>query len=129
MTHTTGDVIGRVVQKPGTVPTYKILDPSGKLMLMLIGPEQCGYCTCCRDIYFRICLPREPKGEIGRITVHWAGIINPASEDEYDPKLGICFPRELDAQAKAILIGAFFLIVSSFIPVFLISHGVFEALW
>eukprot|EP00095_Tigriopus_kingsejongensis_P009806 maker-scaffold1115_size61649-snap-gene-0.7 protein:Tk09806 transcript:maker-scaffold1115_size61649-snap-gene-0.7-mRNA-1 annotation:"phospholipid scramblase 1" len=100
-----GNPIGSVVQNWSVfMPSFTVKDASGNSILKITGP----FCTwsCCGDVEFELF---DMKGQsVGKISKQWSGIGREAFTDA--DNFGVSFPLELDVKAKAVLLGAVFLI-------------------
>jgi len=101
-----GTVIGYVKQEWSLCkPKFSIQDDAGNEVLKIVGP----FCTisCCGDVEFMVTSPDESE-EVGKISKSWSGMLKEAFTDA--DNFGISFPMDLDVRAKAVLLGACFLI-------------------
>ncbi|KAI1283785.1 Phospholipid scramblase 2 [Halotydeus destructor] len=101
-----GNVIGYVAQEWSLcVPKFKIQNAAGETVLRIEGP----FCTfsMCGDVKFQV-LSKDGSVEVGKISKQWSGLIREAFTDS--DHFGISFPMDLDANIKAVLLGALFLI-------------------
>lgn len=68
-------------------------------------------------------LSKDGQFKVGKISKEWSGMMRELFTDaDY---FGISFPVDLDVRMKAVMIGAVFLIVSSFIILFSIDNSNF----
>jgi len=92
-----------------------VKDDADNVVGNIVGPGCSDFCCSCPgscgcDVKFLI---RNPDGtEIGEITKQWSGMLAEAFTDA--DTFGVSFPIDLNVRAKAMLLGAVFLIVSSF---------------
>lgn len=77
---------------------YSVLDAAGEEVFQLLGPFL-------HPWTFQI---RVDAREVGKITKKWSGLLKEAFTDA--DNFGITFPPDLDVRAKALLVGAVFLI-------------------
>lgn len=66
-------------------------------------------------------LSRDGDTVVGRISKQWSGLIKEAFTDA--DNFGITFPIDLDVRMKAVMLGACFLIVSSYPLNFCVQVG------
>ncbi|XP_077863565.1 phospholipid scramblase 1-like [Saccoglossus kowalevskii] len=105
-----GTPVGYVRQaKSFWKPHYQILDVFKDHILTTWGPC-CGFqAICCRgDIDFKVYERSNKSATIGKISKQWAGVVRDFFTDA--DNFGVFFPRDMDINMKATLIGATFLI-------------------
>ncbi|KHJ92839.1 Scramblase [Oesophagostomum dentatum] len=101
-----GNVIGTVEQKWAfCASALRIKDENGKEILRTEGPCCCMMCGC-QDKEFPVVTPTGK--EIGSITKKWGGCLREAYTDA--DIFSVTFPMDLDVRAKAVLLGATFLV-------------------
>jgi len=104
---TAGDrLLGSVLQDWSLLrPSFRVCSPDGSTAMLIRGPAvRWGGC-CGSD--FEI-LSADGSEEVGFITKTWAGLAKEVFTDT--DRYGICFPEDLGADMKAVLMGAAFLI-------------------
>lgn len=104
-----GNVIGTIEQDWSILsPVFSIKNESGETVLKIEGP----FCTfsICGDVEFKL-MTLDGK-QVGKISKQWSGFARELFTDS--DFFGITFPMDLDVKMKAVMIGACFLIVSSF---------------
>lgn len=129
-----GNVIGTIQQEWSLCyPTYAIKNAAGDTVLRIEGP--CCTCRMCCDVKFRVSCFKiflriivmflnfhslgflskitSLNGEqVGKISKQWSGLMREMFTDaDY---FGITFPMDLDVKMKAVMLGACFLIVSTY---------------
>ncbi|XP_063052258.1 phospholipid scramblase 1-like [Engraulis encrasicolus] len=101
-----GNTIGYVIQEWDLLfPKFTIQNEKRESILKIRGP----FCPwrCCPDVDFEV-LSLDEQTKVGNISKQWAGLMQEAFTDA--DNFGIKFPMDLDVKAKAILLGACFLI-------------------
>ncbi|KAF5291896.1 hypothetical protein FQR65_LT11380 [Abscondita terminalis] len=105
-----GTLVGTVEQEWSICcPTYAIKNAAGDTVLRIEGP----FCTMsiCGDVEFQV-MSTDGSTQVGKISKQWSGMIREMFTDaDY---FGITFPIDLDVKMKAVMLGACFLIVSTF---------------
>ncbi|XP_054160129.1 phospholipid scramblase 2-like [Oppia nitens] len=102
-----GCLLGHIRQKWHPIrPVYIVEDDTGRKILRIKGPL-CVIQLFFSDIHFNI-LSRDKDMMIGQINKQWSGMMREyfTNADIYS----ITFPMDLDVKAKALLVGAAFLI-------------------
>lgn len=105
-----GTIIGLIEQKWSIFkPSFDIKNASGDVVLQIEGP----FCTMsiCGNVEFKV-LTADGTREIGKISKQWSGLAREMFTDA--DIFGITFPMDLDVRIKAVLLGACFLIVSTY---------------
>ncbi|XP_063076493.1 phospholipid scramblase 1-like isoform X2 [Engraulis encrasicolus] len=101
-----GNPIGYVIQDwDAFFPKFTIQNEKRESLLKIKGPF-CP-CKCCADVDFEV-LSLDEQTKVGNISKQWTGLMQEAFTDA--DNFGIKFPMDLDVKAKAILLGALFLI-------------------
>ncbi|XP_008854048.1 phospholipid scramblase 3 isoform X2 [Nannospalax galili] len=101
-----GTTIGHVLQTwHPFLPKFSIQDADRQTVLRVVGP--CWTCGCGTDTNFEVKTKDESRS-VGRISKQWGGLLREALTDADD--FGLQFPMDLDVRAKAVLLGATFLI-------------------
>ncbi|XP_061708739.1 phospholipid scramblase 1 isoform X3 [Cydia pomonella] len=105
-----GTVIGSIEQEWSICkPSFVIKNAAGDVVLRIKGPL-CTY-SICGDVGFKV-YSKDGENKVGKITKQWSGLAREAFTDaDY---FGISFPMDLDVRIKAVLLGACFLIGSTF---------------
>jgi len=86
-------------------PEFTLKDAAENPIMKIKGPF-CTWSCCGSDVEFKV---ETPDGnEIGMITKQWSGLGREAFTDA--DNFGVSFPQDLDVKAKAVLLGAVFLI-------------------
>ncbi|XP_017133716.1 phospholipid scramblase 2-like isoform X2 [Drosophila elegans] len=100
-----GNVIGSIQEEWSVCrPSFRILNRSGDLVLRIEGP-MC-FCSVCCNVDFNVV---DLDGEnVGRISKQWSGLGREFLTDA--DMFGITFPKNMDVDLKAVLLGATFLI-------------------
>lgn len=110
-----GTILGTVEQEWSIFcPSFAVKNASGDTVLRIEGP----FCTMsiCGDVEFKV-MSGDGAVQVGKISKQWSGLLREMFTDtDY---FGITFPMDLDVRMKAVMLGACFLIVSSYLRVFL----------
>ena len=94
-----GELLGTIQKRFGLVRRiYSIIDAAGQEVFQLFGPFL-------HPWTFNV---KVDGREIGKITKKWSGLMKEAFSDA--DNVAITFPADLDVRAKALLLGAVFLI-------------------
>jgi hypothetical protein len=109
-----GTFLGEVTQKFNWCkPKLVVSDDAGNEVGKIVGPGCGDWCCSCPgscgcDVKFHV---QNPDGEeVGEITKEWSGMLVEGFTDA--DTFGVNFPHDLNVRAKAMLLGAVFLIVS-----------------
>jgi len=103
-----GQTCGHVrQQRSGCVPHYLLFDANMQELGRIRGICSRMCCPCCRDVPFPITTPDE-NVEIGEITKQWTGVVKEIFTDA--DTFCVTFPMDMDVRAKAVFVGAAFLI-------------------
>ncbi|XP_064487653.1 phospholipid scramblase 1-like [Ornithodoros turicata] len=101
-----GYIIGHVEQQRGALrPTFLVQDAERHTRFIVVGPHF--HWCCCGDVPFRVLSPPHNK-EVGLISKQWSGLLKELLTDA--DTFGVCFPMDLDAKLKAVVIATAFLI-------------------
>ncbi len=111
-----GSFLGRIVQKYNFCsPLLIVEDDAGNRVAEITGPTctDCCCSCCCTgacgcDVKFQI--KTSDGQEIGIITKKWSGFVQEQLTDS--DTFGVNFPKDMEVRAKAMMLGAVFLIVS-----------------
>jgi len=101
-----GMLLGTVEQDWSLIhPRFTLRDAADNPIMKIKGPF-CTWSCRCGDVEFKV---ETPDGnEVGMISKQWSGLGREAFTDA--DNFGVSFPQDLDVKAKAVLLGAVFLI-------------------